>query len=73
MSSVVVDLEQGEQGSDVARLNAYIHALSAVESGGSIQWVQAHCRFVDKDPQKLDYISRLIARGTTQKHFTPGA
>lgn len=73
LSSVVVDLDEGELSQDVARLNAYIHALSAIENGGDIQWVQAQCRFVDKDPQKLDYISRLIARGTTQKHFTPSA
>ncbi|MFB1010628.1 MAG: response regulator [Thiopseudomonas sp.] len=73
LSSVVVDLDEGELSQDVARLNAYIHSLGAIESGGDIQWVQAQCRFVDKDPQKLDYISRLIARGTTQKHFTPGA
>lgn len=73
LSSVVVDLDEGELSQDVARLNAYIHSLSAIESAGDIQWVQAQCRFVDRDPQKLDYISRLIARGTTQKHFTPGA
>lgn len=73
LSSVVVDLEQEGQDSEVARLNAYVHALSAIESGGEIQAVQVHCRFVDKDPQKLDYISRLIARGTAQRHFTPGA
>ncbi|MDQ4333326.1 hypothetical protein RBT90_11710, partial [Pseudomonas aeruginosa] len=23
--------------------------------------------------QKLDYLSRLIARGSTQKHYVPGA
>lgn len=72
LSSVVLDLEQG-QDSEVARLNAYVHALSAIESNGEVQWVQAQCRLVDNDPQKLDYISRLIARGTTQRHFTPGA
>ncbi|MBS7327123.1 MAG: response regulator, partial [Thiopseudomonas sp.] len=65
LSSVVVDLDEGELSQDVARLNAYIHSLSAIESAGDIQWVQAQCRFVDRDPQKLDYISRLIARGTT--------
>ena len=27
----------------------------------------------DRDPQKLDYLSRLIARGSAQKHFVPGA
>ena len=73
LSSVVVDLDEGELSQDVALLNAYIHSLSAIESAGDIQWVQAQCRFVDRDPQKLDYISRLIARGTTQKLFTPGA
>lgn len=73
LESVVLNLEQGDSTPEVAHLNAYVHALSAVEQGGSIQWVQLHCRFVDKDPQKLDYISRLIARGTTQNHFTPGA
>jgi hypothetical protein len=30
-------------------------------------------KFVDRDPQKLDYLSRLIARGSAQKHFSPGA
>lgn len=73
LESVVLNMEQGDNASEAAHLNAYVHALSAVEKGGSIQWVQLHCRFVDKDPQKLDYISRLIARGTTQRHFTPGA
>ena len=73
LSSVVIDLEQGGQSSEIARLNGYVHALSAVETAGEIQWLQVHCRFVDNDPQKLDYISRMIARGTTQKHFTPGA
>lgn len=73
LEPVVLNMEQGDNASEAAHLNAYVHALSAVEQGGSIQWVQLHCRFVDKDPQKLDYISRLIARGTTQRHFTPGA
>jgi hypothetical protein len=36
-------------------------------------WLQLTFRFVDQDAQKLDYISRLIARGTAQKHFVPGA
>lgn len=73
LSSVVVDLEQGGEETEVARLNAFVFSMTGLESVGEIQWVQAHCRFVDKDPQKLDYISRLIARGTAQRHFTPGA
>lgn len=72
LDSVVLDLEQGDNA-EVARLNAYIHSISAIDASVDTQWLQVHCRFVDNDPQKLDYISRLIARGTTQKHFTPGA
>ena len=72
LTSVVLDLEQGEN-LEVARLNAYIHALSALDSKPDTEWIQVHCRFVDQDPQKLDYISRLIARGTAQKHFIPSA
>ena len=56
LDSAVLDLEQGEEA-EVARLNAYVHAVS----------------FVDSDPKKMDYLSRLIARGTTQRHFSPSA
>lgn len=72
LDSVVLDLEQGE-AAEVARLNAYIHAVRATEETPDSGWLQVNCRFVDKDPQKLDYISRLIARGTAQKHFVPSA
>ncbi len=72
LDSVVLDLEQGENA-EVARLNAYIHSLTALDASADSERIQVHCRFVDKDPQKLDYISRLIARGTAQKHFVPAA
>ncbi len=72
LDSVVLDLEQGETA-EVARLNAYIHSLTAVDASPDSEWLQVNCRFVDKDPQKMDYISRLIARGTAQKHFVPSA
>jgi len=72
LDSVVLDLEQGE-AAEVARLNAYIHSVSAVDASPDSEWLQVNCRFVDKDPQKMDYISRLIARGTAQKHFVPSA
>lgn len=29
--------------------------------------------FARRYTQKLDYLSRLIARGSTQKHYVPGA
>lgn len=72
LESAVLDLEQGE-GGEVARLNGYLHSVAAFEPKPDSEWLQLIFRFVDRDPQKLDYLSRLIARGTTQKHFVPGA
>jgi CheY-like chemotaxis protein len=73
LESAVLDLEQGEGGEEVARLNGYLHAVAAFEPKPDSEWLQLTFRFVDRDPQKLDYLSRLIARGTAQKHFSPGA
>jgi CheY-like chemotaxis protein len=70
--SAVLDLEQGENA-EVARLNGYLHAIAAFEQKPDSDWLQLTFRFVDQDTQKLDYLSRLIARGTAQKHFIPGA
>jgi CheY-like chemotaxis protein len=72
LDSAVLDLEQGENA-EVARLNGYLHAIVAHEPKPDSDWLQLTFRFVDQDAQKLDYISRLIARGTAQKHFIPGA
>lgn len=72
LESAVLDLEQGES-LEVARLNGYLHAVAALEPKPDSEWLQLTFRFVDRDPQKLDYLSRLIARGTAQKHFVPGA
>jgi len=72
LESAVLDLEQGE-GGEVARLNGYLHAVAALEPKPDTEWLQLTFRFVDRDPQKLDYLSRLIARGTAQRHFVPGA
>lgn len=70
LESAVLDLEED---SDVARLNGYLHAVAALEPKPDSDWLQLTFRFVDRDPQKLDYLSRLIARGSTQKHYVPGA
>jgi DNA-binding response OmpR family regulator len=71
LEQAVLDLEQGESN-EVARLNGYLHAIVAFEQKPDSDWLQVTFRFTDQDAQKLDYISRLIARGTAQKHFTPG-
>jgi CheY-like chemotaxis protein len=72
LESAVLDLEQGDNA-EVARLNGYLHAIAAFEQKPDSDWLQLTFKFVDQDAQKLDYISRLIARGTVQKHFIPGA
>lgn len=72
LDSAVLDLEQGDNA-ETARLNGYLHAIVAHEPKPDSDWLQLTFRFVDQDAQKLDYISRLIARGTAQKHFVPGA
>ncbi|ROL75758.1 two-component system response regulator [Pseudomonas chlororaphis] len=72
LDSAVLDLEQGDNA-EVARLNGYLHAVVAYEPKPDSEWLQLTFRFVDQDAQKLDYLSRLIARGTAQKHFVPGA
>ena len=72
LESAVLDLEQGDNA-EVARLNGYLHAVVAYEPKPDSDWLQLTFRFIDQDAQKLDYISRLIARGTAQKHFVPGA
>ena len=72
LESAVLDLEQGDNA-EIARLNGYLHAVVAFEPKPDSDWLQLTFRFIDQDAQKLDYISRLIARGTAQKHFVPGA
>ena len=72
LENAVLDLEQGDNA-EVARLNGYLHAIIAHEPKPDSEWLQLTFRFVDQDAQKLDYISRVIARGTAQKHFVPGA
>ncbi len=72
LDNAVLDLEQGDEA-EVARLNAYVHSVGAREARPDSEWLQVTCRFVDSDPKKLDYLSRLIARGTAQRHFTPSA
>jgi len=72
LESAVLDLEQGDNA-EIARLNGYLHAVAAFEPKPDSDWLQLTFRFIDQDAQKLDYLSRLIARGTAQKHFVPGA
>ncbi|MEH6565902.1 MAG: response regulator [Halopseudomonas sp.] len=70
--SGVLDLEQ-DSDQTIARINAYVHAVAAMEPKMDSEWVKVTLKFVDQDPAKLDYLSRLIASGTAQQHYSPGA
>lgn len=70
--SGVLDLEQDSDKS-VARINVYVHAVASMEPNMDCEWLKVTLKFVDQDPQKLDYLSRLIASGSVQRHYSPSA
>ena len=59
--SAVLDLEQDGQADAIARINGYLHSLSALEERVDSEWVLVTIRFVDQDPAKLERLSLLIA------------
>lgn len=70
--SGVLDLEQDADQS-IARMNVYVHSVAAMEVDVDCEWLKVTLKFVDQDPQKLEYLSRLIASGSAQRHYSPGA
>lgn len=59
--SAVLDLEQNVEDQEVARINSYLHSLSALEERVDSEWVVVTIRFVDQDPVKLERLSLMIA------------
>lgn len=59
--SAVLDLEQGAEDDAVARINGYLHSLSALEERVDSEWVLVTIRFVDQDPVKLERLSLMIS------------
>lgn len=57
--SAVVDLAS-EEGDTVATLNAYVHALQSAQPNPECDEVKIVLRFVDKDPDKLEALSKLL-------------
>lgn len=57
---VVISIVQND-GDSVARLNGYVHSLSALENRIDCELLKIVIRFVDEDPEKLDQLSRFIA------------
>ncbi|WP_426415615.1 response regulator [Aestuariirhabdus sp. LZHN29] len=68
LSQAVVDLEQGD-AQEVARINGYVSKLEAAEQKMDSALIAIHVRFVDDDPQKMEYLSKMIASGTGKKYF----
>lgn len=60
LDQAVVDIEIAED--QMARLNGYVHQLQAVDKRQDTDFVSVTIRFVDEDPQKMEELSRFIAR-----------
>ncbi|MFE8070525.1 response regulator [Marinobacteraceae bacterium S3BR75-40.1] len=60
LEQAAVDIEVAE--GQMARLNGYVQQLQAVEKRQDTDFVSITVRFVDEDPQKLEDLSRFIAR-----------
>ncbi len=57
----VMDIELGDTG-QVARLNGYVHSLTAGEQHPDTKIVKITIRFVDQDAEKFEILSRFIAQ-----------
>ncbi len=60
LDAAVVDIEF-EEG-QMARLNGYVHQLQAVEKRQDTDFVSMIIRFVDEDPEKMEHLSKFMAR-----------
>ena len=59
--SAVVDLTS-DAGATIATLNAYVHALQSAQPNPACDQVKIVLRFVDKDPGKLEALSKLLTK-----------
>lgn len=60
LEQAVVDIANND-GTDIARINGYIHTLSAGEPKFDSALIHIAIRFVDQDPVKLEQLTRFIA------------
>ncbi len=61
--SAVVDLES-PGGETLARVNAYVHSLQSVLPQSDCSRIRLVLRFVDRDPAKLEALSRFLTKGS---------
>lgn len=71
LEPVVVDIQQAS-GGEVARINGYVHQLQSGEPKMDSATVNITVNIVDNDPDKLAFISKVIAKGTAAG-YVPGA
>jgi DNA-binding response OmpR family regulator len=57
----VVDIDMGE-GKGLARVNGYIHSITAGENRAEANSVKMIIRFVDNDAEKFEILSKFIAQ-----------
>ncbi len=61
LEQAVLDIVDQDEG-QVARINCYIRMLQAVENNADATTIKIVIRYVDDDPEKLDTLSRFIAK-----------
>ena len=61
LEPVVVDVIDQDTG-DVARINGYVRMMQAQEAHPEAETIQMRIRYVDDDADKLDVLSRFIAK-----------
>ncbi|WP_430460874.1 response regulator [Thalassolituus sp. LLYu03] len=61
LEQAVLDIVDQETG-DVARINGYVRMMQAQEPHPDAETIQMIIRYVDDDPEKLETLSRYIAR-----------
>ena len=61
LEQAVVDIIDKDSGA-VARINAYVRMMQAQEPSPDAQTIQMVLRYVDDDPEKLETLSRYIAK-----------
>jgi DNA-binding response OmpR family regulator len=61
LETVVISIVQND-GEDVARLNGYVQSIQAAENRIDAGVLKLVIRFVDDDPDKLEHLSKYIAK-----------
>jgi len=60
LDQAVIDIEH-EAKEDVARINGFVHTLQSADNTMTSEYLTLVINFVDKDPQKLEQLSKFIS------------